>query len=266
MKYITIEEKKQLMLEMLSEIDEFCRKNDIKYFLGGGTLLGAIRHKGYIPWDDDADIALMRDDYEKLISIFKSKSGNLELKDFRNDKHYIWPSAKFVHNKTVLIENNNKRFPIGVFIDVFPLDYVVGNKEKVISYQKKLELWKKILTLKYLHVDPQRGFLKNAVVLIGRITYLIPNKIILRKIYKLSTKYSENRDANYVCSFAGAWGEREISERELFDTAIECEFEGCSFMIPKGYDKFLTNIYGDYMTPPPIEKRKSTHNSVEYWK
>ncbi|MEY8375239.1 LicD family protein [Lachnospiraceae bacterium 56-18] len=266
MRIINIEEKKQLMLDMLVEIDTFCREKDIKYFLAGGTLIGAVRHKGFIPWDDDADIALLRCDYERLVSSFKSKSGNIEIRDFRNNHDYIWPSAKFIHNKTVLIENNNKKSSIGVFIDVFPLDNVYGNKQAVIKYQRKVLLWKNILNVKYIPLSKDRKWYKNGVIAMSRILRLLPNKVILKIIHNLSTKYDNYIGCTYICSFSGAWGKKEISEKELFSNVVECQFENHNFFIPQGYDKFLTNIYGDYMTPPPVEKRMSTHKSIEYWK
>ena len=266
MKLITLNEKKKILLGMLVEIDKFCKKNHINYFLTGGTLIGAIRHGGFIPWDDDIDIALLRNDYEKLVSIFQSESGNIELRDFRNSSNYMWPYAKFIHNKTVLIENGNKSASIGVFIDVFPLDNVPGTFDEVKRYLKKVLFWKNLLSIKHLHVRVGRSLFKNTIVILGKVLFLVPDKFLIRKIHELSIKYQYADDCTYVCSFTGSYGEREITKKHLFTSYLNCLFEGHEFIIPAGYDEFLTKLYGDYMTPPPKEKRVSTHVSVEYWK
>ena len=132
MREITLAEKKQLMLSVMDEIDAFCRENGLTYFLVGGTLLGAVRHKGFIPWDDDMDIGLPRKDYERLIREFRSGSGKVRVFDFRNKEDYFWPSAKAVAENTVLYELDDRKHPIGVFIDVFPFDGFVGPREEIV--------------------------------------------------------------------------------------------------------------------------------------
>ncbi len=265
MKEITLEEKKKLMLEMLEEIDTFCMENNIKYFLTGGTLIGAIRHNGFIPWDDDVDIALLRKDYEKLLNEFSSKSENIEIIDYKKRKNYIWPSAKIIHNKTYLIESNIKKSSIGVFLDMFPIDYVGGSYDDVKKYVKKACKWRNILTIKHLETSKNRSFSKNMLIIVARILNLIPDKFIIKKLELLSKKYENQPQSDFVCNFAGAWGLREIVRREFFDTAINHRFENLNLCVPIGYDGFLKAVYGDYMTPPPLNKQKSTHTLKEYY-
>lgn len=266
MKEMTIDERKKLMLNMLDEIDCFCREKNITYYLTGGTLLGAIRHNGFIPWDDDIDIALKRKDYEKLLNEFKSNSGHIEILDYRNKNNFIWPGAKIIDNRTTLIENDIKKASIGVNLDMFPLDYLPGDYDHAKQFVKKVSIWKKILTLKYLNCRRERSFLKNLIVILAKLLYLIPDKYLLTKIDKLSRSFENNDDCVYICNLAGAWGIREIANKNIFSKAENHLFENKWYMIPVGYDEFLRNLYGDYMVPPPLEKRVSTHTAIAFWK
>lgn len=265
MKIITLEEKKKIMLSMLSELDTFCRFNEINYFLTGGTLLGAIRHNGYIPWDDDIDICLLRSDYEKLLTIFKSESGNLKLLNYENTKGYIWPFAKLVDKRTLLVENKYKLDEMGVYIDVFPMDNLAGNFEEVKKFTLQVKRIKDLLTLKHLRVEKNRKFIKNLVIIFGKILYLVPDKYLIKRIEKLSKKF-EKEECEYICNLSGAWGVREITKKEYFKYSIKHTFEDKEFFIPNGYDQYLQGVYGNYMEFPPVEKQITHHSSVEYWK
>ena len=261
-----VDERKKMMLEMLEEIDSFCREKGIIYYLTGGTLLGAIRHNGYIPWDDDIDIALKRPDYERLYKEFNSKSGNVEIVDYRNRKHYIWPSAKIINNKTVLIENDVKKAEIGLCLDMFPLDKICGSYDHAKQFVKKVWRWRYILGLKYMKVSNKRSLPKNIVVVLSKVFYLLPDKLIIKRIEKLSRKEEDMDDYTYLCNFAGAWGTREIIDQTVYSEVMDHVFEKKLFLIPKGYDQMLRTVYGDYMQFPPEEKRVSTHTAVVYLK
>lgn len=264
MKKINLEEKKEILLNILIEIDSFCKKNDIKYFLVGGTLLGAIRHKGFIPWDDDIDIALKRNDYEKLLNSFISETGNVKIINRKNYKHYIYSHAKAIDNRTLLYENGSKK-SIGIYVDIFPMDNVNGTYEEALKYVKKKWIWKDFLTLKYLRINKNRSFIKNLLVVFGKILYLIPTSFIIRKIEKIS-KSSNDNVTKYCCNFSGAWKTKELTENDYFESLINYEFEKHYFTIPKKYDEYLKGVYGNYMELPPLEKQVSHHDAVEYWK
>lgn len=266
MRELSLDESRKIMIDMLEEIDEYCRNNNIQYFLTGGTLLGAIRHNGFIPWDDDIDIALKRNDYEKLINDFKSSSGNVEILCYKNKKNYIWPAAKVVNNKTVLIENGIEKAKIGIFLDMFPLDYINGDYEFAKSFVRKVLMWKNILTLKYLKISNRRPLYKNIIIIVSKLFYLIPDKLIIKKIDSLSQTYAGQHESKYLCNFSGAWGVREIVKSEAFDKSIDHVFENRIFKIPYEYDYILQKIYGNYMELPPEEKRASTHSFKVYCK
>lgn len=265
MKEISLEEKKEIMLEVLSDIDVFCRDNNIQYCLIGGSLLGAIRHEGYIPWDDDIDIGMMRDDYEYFMSHYRSASGKTQALDFRNCKHYIWPAAKVIHTDTVLYENNYKKVDIGVHVDLFSFDDVPGSIEDVKKYCRRIYRYRNILTIKHLLLSSERSVLKNALIICGKVFYIVPDKWLLGRIHKLSCKY-KGIQSDYVCNFAGAWKEKEIHRRSILVGKTMHKFENGEFPIPIGYDEYLKSLYGDYMKLPPKDKQKAHHGAVSYWK
>lgn len=263
---ITIEEKKQIMLSIMDEIDEFCRSRGIEYFLVGGTLLGAIRHKGFIPWDDDMDIGLPRKDYQKLIESFHSKSGNVQIYDYKSATSYKWASAKAIDNRTVLIEIGDEKNKTGVFIDVFPFDGIAGDRAMAEKKVKRIKIIKDLLTLKHLRIEGDRSLFKNFLVLLGKLLLVIPDRFFIARINASEKEPLDFENCQYVCNFTGAWGMRELTESNNFRLTIDTEFEGRKYKIPIGYDDYLKTVYGNYMTPPPKEKQVSHHSSVAYWK
>ena len=266
LKAIDTAERKQIMLEMLEEVDRFCREKGITYFLVGGTLLGAVRHKGFIPWDDDVDIGMPRKDYEHFLQCFQSDSGNVAVHDFRTKKHYIWASAKAIDVRTVLYEVKNKKTESGVYIDIFPFDGVTGEYSEALRTVKRMNIWKKMLTLKYLSIDRRRNLIKNLIVVLGKALFLIPDSFIIRKINYGLDHPMDITACKYICNFAGAWGIRELSKASDFSGTMDAVFEGKAFQIPIGYDDYLKTVYGEYMAPPPVEKRVSTHTGQAYWR
>ena len=259
-------EKKQVMLEIMDEIHDFCMSSNIPYYLVGGTLLGAVRHNGFIPWDDDMDIGLLRKDYDYLLKNFKSKSGNIKILHHKNMEHYIWPSAKAIHKNTSLIELGRQKSEIGVFIDIFPFDYIDADDfDKAKKIVKKSNHWKNLLTLKYLRIDRNRSFAKNILVMIGKVLYIIPDGFLIKKVNSYG-KRNYSGSENYVCNFTGAWGLREIAKASDFAETVTGQFEGRNYLLPGGFDDYLRTVYGDYMTLPPVEKRVTHHSNIAYWK
>lgn len=135
MKKITIEEAKKIELDILSYIDDFCKKNNIEYFINYGTLIGAVRHKGFIPWDDDIDISMTRENYDKFIEYYKNDKSKYKLLALETNKHYFNNFAKIV-DSTTRIDNTRiyKSYPSGIFIDIFPMDSFADKKIVDICY------------------------------------------------------------------------------------------------------------------------------------
>lgn len=255
-----LDEIKKIELSILVQVDKICREQGLRYWLCGGTLLGAVRHKGFIPWDDDIDIFMPRQDYGKFIEYCNNGkiSFNLFSHETVNVYHRLY--AKACAANTIVKEfNNNLKLPdTGVWIDIFPIDGLGDSFEEarkvVKSTEFKQNLLKAALWRKYFI-----GKTKSMKYIIGRFLLYFLGKFVNRKklIERIERIYIQNDfDKMKFCGVVcGAYGEREIVERKIFDDDADVEFEGHLFKAPIGWDKYLSSIYGDYMQLPPEEKR-----------
>ena len=269
MRELTLEEIKSSELEVLKEIHKICREQNISYSLAGGTLLGAVRHGGFIPWDDDIDIFMPRQDYEKLIDYCKNNETGFKLLASETDDRYGYLFAKAMDMKTVLIEENGnpKNIDMGVFVDIFPVDGLGESYEKAVktlnSTRFKRELlvarnWKKFFrskTRSWIY-EPVRF----AFFVMSRFT---SEKKLIKSIQEKSKKTAFD-DSKYIGCICGSYRTKEILEKGVFDEYTEIAFEDTSFMVIKEYDKYLSSIYGDYMKLPPEEKRVTHHTFKAY--
>lgn len=267
MKEIGLDELKLIQLDILQALHDFCIENNIKYSLGCGTMLGAVRHKGYIPWDDDIDFYVMRNDYERLIKIFPNVyKGDYELICLERDKEWGRSYAKAFHNKTILIEDTTERKRIGIGIDVYAIDYVPDDEEEWLKYNKRRLFYQSVFALKSMIISHERSIMKNAVVF---LSHLLLSPISLRHMAKFINRYAQKNNGKchtYACECVqGVITGKKRFKAADFDDVIEWPFEDRTFLIMKGYDDYLTNAYGDYMTPPPPEKRVSTHETKAFW-
>lgn len=261
---VTIDELKKSILAILDELDHFCREHHIRYFLVGGTLLGAVRHKGFIPWDDDIDVAMLREDYEKFCKLFHSKNGYV-LKCIQQDPTYYLPFAKLIDPRISLREHVHKAPEIGAYVDIFPMDYIEKDSPKVASFYSG-SLRKKLEDLKYMQLRKDRPLWKNALILAGRFLCFRSLPKIARDRDARAISISSKKPTPWITSLHGAWGTKEIVDARHFAQTEEYSFEGRSYFGPVDADAYLTCIYGDYMTPPPPEKRISHHGFTAIWK
>ena len=251
-------------LEMLSELDRICEKYGLTYYADSGTLIGAIRHKGFIPWDDDIDIVMMRDDYQKLLRVAnKELDSPLFLQSIYSDNNYFRAIAKMRNSATTAIDKADldKQFNHGIFIDIFPLDNVPANKIIRKLWCRKIKLIRQLLrnwayyettVSKSTYEKIIRKLLKKAV---DRIGYKKVNKYLEKTCGAFNKKNSK-----YVSYVAYSYGkEKHIWERKLFEKSHKVPFEFMEINIPDGYDKRLRIEYGDYMVMKNIP---STHGAV----
>lgn len=269
-KELSLEETQKGSFEVLKKIKKIFDTNGWKYYLTYGTLIGCIRHKGFIPWDDDIDIWVPRNDYEKFIQYCKENKEELkpfELIHYSNNDKYIYPISRFSDTRFRIDYDNAKDYGLGLFVDIYPLDGIDNNdkrfKKKIIGMERKIDFMGKT---KYNASKPIiKSIFKHLYYLMVKNGNL--NKT-LEKIDKLSQKYDFNSSEYFNCVCWCLHAER-IYKKDLLDGGnnLECfkEFNGEMFRVPYNYDECLKIVYGDYMKLPP-EKDRIAHHFYKVYK
>lgn len=251
-----------LQLDLLSEIDRICRENNLKYYIIAGTLLGAVRHGGFIPWDSDIDIAMFRKDYDKLMEIGNSKiDEKYFIQSDKSDPNTRSSFAKVRINDTKFIEKGNKikDSHYGFYVDIFPLDDIKGEPSKTdFLFGKFLKLLQRIKAFRNGKVFSTK-FSRTLIALISSaVTIFIPKRVIDSIIYKAMTK-DNNKGYNYVTNYCSRYGiKKQFMSYEIYGEPVEIEFEGRKFWAPNQYLYWLDRIYGNYMELPPEKERITT--------
>ena len=268
MKTIELEELKQIQLDIVQVLHDFCAANDVKYSLACGTLLGAIRHGGYIPWDDDIDVYMEREDYKKFISIFpQSYKGVYVLACLETDKRWHIPYGKLYDNRTILMENAQEWIPIGVNIDIFPVDAVPSNITRWKIYNKTRLFLLNLRAYKGAKPSKKHSFLRNIkIVLCSGIMSLFSSRFYAKIINWYAQCF--NRNKKVFSLFENVMGilQKKPFDKADFSETILHKFEDRELCIMKGYDHYLKCGFGNYMQLPPVEKRVSHHSFKAYWK
>lgn len=254
----TIRKMQLLELEMLVEVDRICRKNGIKYSLDGGTMLGAVRHKGFIPWDDDADVIFSRHEYAKFYSACKKDldTERFFLQEYRTDPNYRWGYAKMRRKGTEFVRTNQEhmKYVTGICIDIFPEDNVPdGFLQRRIYYGINYCI-RKILYSELGMVTEKKAWKR----IMYRLLYKIPRNLLFRIRNTMATHYNKKTTeliAHTMYPNPGPTCKYGMPATSLADFE-QMEFEGMMFSVSKDWDNFLRLSYGDYMTLPPEEKRK----------
>ena len=258
MRLVDLTELRTIQQEILDDVDRFCKDSGLHYSLGGGTLLGAVRHKGYIPWDDDIDINMPRTDYEAFASSFRSDQN--EVIDLRYHPACREICLKVVRKGTRMIDVELGRCLWGINIDIFPIDGYpnddlflcdeiasIRNKiAKICPYYKTIPMPRKIKWLfKYC---------------VKRLCNpLMPSVLFLKnKLHELASgnKIANSQNAGGIL---GGYGRKEVMDSNVFSEYVKLEFEGKLYPVIAGYDVYLKSLYGNYMELPPVEKRVSHH-------
>ena len=250
MKEEVLNKLKEKELDILKEVDRVCKKNNIKYFIMYGTLLGAVRHQGFIPWDDDIDICMLRSDYEKFLEIASKELDEKFFVDYeKTNKKYYLPFAKVRNKNTQVFEEASKKYDghKGIWIDIFPYDYKKKNSYNIIDKIKfkifhvfHVSLVKKSLKKEY---SKKVSFVANFL----SYKFIFRWKKIL-SIHKKREKYVLHYGLEKI------YETPIIAVNDIFPLK-KYKFEDCEFYGPKNADKILTDTYGDYMQLPPVEKR-----------
>jgi len=258
MRKIELEELKQIQLDILKEVHNFCVEHGLRYSLGGGTLLGAVRHKGYIPWDDDIDIMMPRPDYTVFVKEFNGYKPHLVCGAYENDKKYMYPFTKVYDNRTILKAVKHIK-PIGINIDVFPIDGFPESEKETEIFMRNYSLWRMLLYFKLVTGGTWKGKFMNF------FTKLLPLSLIQKKLNKIIQKYDFEKSL-FTGAVCGSYLLKEKNPKFVFAEYVELPFENLKFKAIKQYDIYLLNHYGNYMELPPMDKRIAHHIEETFWK
>lgn len=257
----TLQEIQQVERELLRAFIDVCNKLGLKWFLIGGSCLGAVRHQGIIPWDDDIDVGMPRPDYETFLAHAQEYlPSHVFLQSYVTDPAYIRNIAKLRDSNTTFIEKSVKNYPMhhGIWLDIFPLDGY-KNLSRNLTYRACRNMLSQVHTMRaYPKGSPERdrlGSLPNRLI---RAWIRTPERA-LKKLDRLYTSL-DYYTCETVVNYCGAWGSKEITPRSFFGDGRLADFDGIEVVIPVRAEEYLTRVYGDFMKPPPEEKRVSLHH------
>ena len=269
MQELTLQEQKDVAVSVLSEIDEICRKNNFIYSLAYGTLLGAIRHNGFIPWDDDIDIMMPREDYLRFIDYCKNNKTNFELASSFTDPDYGYIFSKACDKETIVIPGNMKWKKHGIQVDIFPIENLGDDIDAAKKEFMKKRFQRQLLVAwnwERFEKNKNKSFSYNTAKFIFFVmSRFASNKRLAKSIHNYYGRftYEKKQYGGIVC---GAYQKREIMPMHIYEEYTDVIFEGKHFKAIAKYDEYLTIVYGDYMKLPPEEKRVTHHNFKAYRK
>ena len=249
-------------LEILEEVDRICKKNNIDYFLNGGTLLGAVRHKGFIPWDDDIDVTMTRKNYNKFIeACLKDLNSKYIIDNYKTNKKCCFSFTKIKKKGTLYVESrdyNTYDENSGIWVDVFPLDGQPKPMSIIMRIQNRLCMFlRTAITIKNNSNHYNKSKIRKKIYRI--LLTPIPVKFMSYLLEKIISIYDEDK-VQYLSSFSTVYSlSKETFEKSKLFPYKDIEFEGRKFMGIAGYDYYLEKMYGDYMKLPPKDKRVNHH-------
>lgn len=248
-------EIKKLLTLALGKFDEICRENNLKYSIAYGTMLGAVRHKGFIPWDDDIDVVMPRGDYEKLLAL-KYNDGRYEVKSHRYSKNYHYIFAKLSDNSTLIKEENRDGQELGIYVDIFPVDFV--SSEYYFKNADKLDRKIPDMIKFYGQFGPNNNTPDSQLTLskiIKKYAHkaLLPISNTVLSIYE--KQFASDKGEYCIPYFHNFTGIKNSFPNKYWDNIDTVDFEDIKVKMFADYDEWLTNIFGDYMQLPPVEQR-----------
>lgn len=262
MKKLSVEDVQSLLLALMKKVHVFMEENRLQYYLLGGSALGAARHGGFIPWDDDIDIGMFREDYERFLGIAVSFDRNYEIVNYKNSGCCDYGLTR-IYLLDTYIENpaiENTKLDKRLYFDIFPLDNVPDDQEELVKYEKKIVNKKKLIQRIDVrdYNNPKPVLWAKKAVSFGLAPLRNP---IIASFDKLCQKYS-NADTKRVCSLSSQYSfKKQVMPKEVYGTPTLRAFETEQFYVPEKLDAYLTILFGsDYGEVPPVEKRRKGFN------
>lgn len=269
---LTVEERKKWNASIVGCLKKFisiCEKHQLTYFCIGGTAIGAVRHNGLIPWDDDIDVGMPRKDYDRFVEVCKTEDlGHYEFMSAQTEGA-LYAFGKLSDKATTIIEHKHAPVIYGLYIDIFPIDGTAPTKDEAVQMMRTYRRWmnkvdaamakvslSQYLSLLFKPKDWGRMAWLTAAVVLGRERI---RKFIMKKLDAISRQYDYDTAKNLV-NYNGCYWEREIFPREWVGAPVEHDFEGFRVKLMQHTDEYLRNVYGDYMQLPPPEKRVCQHD------
>ena len=267
MKQVILTEKQRstvhkIEYNLLKEFDRVCRKYEIKYCLAYGSLLGAVRHGGFIPWDDDIDVCMPRSDYEKFKAVAQNEVGdNYFFQSHETDKEYMLFYGRLRDKNTIFQETYFEDYNMasGVYIDIFPVEYYDKTKLSMKIYWGIFRICRVLLNSKYYKMEARTGMKKQ----MSKIVRILSGFLSCDFLYNLQNYIASccnTKKGNCYINLTSPYGKKDCFEVELYDTRKEVTFEDGKYWTYLNMEKVLETIYGDYMQLPPIEKRVTVHH------
>lgn len=264
--FVTIKEARAINIALLRIFDTFCREHSIHYSLTGGTLLGAIRHGGFIPWDDDVDVFMTRPEYEKLLNTFQD-TDRYTLMNRQKDKTYNYVFSRLIDTRTFISQaKGTASAGYGLFLDICVVDGLPKNavlRNLHIKYMKILRVFRGT-TINSPKIR-KKGSFKHLKLFFKKISAKFTTTDFWNKRIERAMKRYPWDASDFVGNFTSQYGTKEILHRSCFDSYIDVSFEDGLFMVCAGYQEYLSNIYGDYLSLPPKNKRKGHHQGIIFW-
>ena len=283
MNEIDLKTIKDLSLSMIKDIAAFCDEHSLRYYLAYGTMLGAVRHHGFIPWDDDVDLMMPRPDYEKFVSLYNQSNARYQVYSIDTTEEYTYTMAKVFDTHTMMVDKTLwKPFPMaGVFVDIFPMDGLPeGEQEQAKHFDK--QQWLNLLfrgsamkfTFSNRYADSKSQFATLKVYVrtllkFGAITLMhaLPTTKLIHKINDSAKKYDyETSKFVSIVVDCDSENKREVYPKELFDKRVKYPFEDTEVYGVEDYDFYLTHLYNEYMVAPPADRCVPHHNYNVYWR
>lgn len=266
-KQIDIEECRQLQLDIFREIIAVCERHDLCYILDYGSLIGVVRHAGFIPWDDDIDISMPRPDYERLKEVFEKEQPSDSVFELRTGMkgNVALPYVQVVNRETVTVKKGRREaYAQAVWVDVFPVD---GTSEVKEEREELYENYWKIIYVIRQVIGRYRPY-RNPRKQLRQFYFHFIKRCWLGKIIREAERIMKTIDyesSDAVFCYPTVYGADEKNHKKYYENRMEMTFEGISCMVPKDYDEKLQGIYGDYRTLPPEEERKG-HDYIAYYR